>query len=173
MADVSSIRVPNIDTPYQVKDNGAVHKSGLNVTGNDFVLDAHNNGSSITIKTADGDLTGVKNEWDSSDGYNLPKVVPDIPSIASMIDAKIKSKVTAIEFTSTTTSNGRGWFLLPTAAQQADFCWIHLTSPTPNLDNYTFKSVPGDTWYGMVRNWDGSPLAANTPIAGVVYCVNF
>lgn len=86
MADVSSIRVPNIDTPYQVKDNGAVHKSGLNVTGNDFVLDAHNNGSSITIKTADGDLTGVKNGWASSDGYNLPKVVPDIPSVKNMID---------------------------------------------------------------------------------------
>lgn len=172
MSDISSIKVPEVETPYTVKDPNAVHLSGSNVAAADFMLNLQNNAGGA-IKWPSGDMTDLKRGWTAADGFTGAGIGADIPSIAAMIDAKIKGMVTAIEFTSTTSLNGRGWFVLPKAAQDADFCWIHLTAPTPDLDNYTFKSVPGDTWFGMARNWDGSPLAANSPIAGIVYCVNF
>ncbi len=88
MSDISSIKVPEVETPYTVKDRGAVHLSGSNVAAADFMLNLQNNAGGA-IKWPSGDMTDLKRGWTAADGFTGAGVGADIPSIATMIDAKM------------------------------------------------------------------------------------
>ena len=90
MSDISSIKVPEVETPYTVKDPNAVHLSGSNVAAADFMLNLQNNAGGA-IKWPSGDMTDLKRGWTAADGFTGAGIGADIPSIAAMIDAKMST----------------------------------------------------------------------------------